>query len=79
MPTVLKIDGFRFFFFSDEHNPVHIHVEKGDGYMRVNLETLKITNKKDFTKNDEKKIMTIIKEYQEKLIGAWNEYFNQQA
>jgi hypothetical protein len=35
--------------------------------------------KKDFTKNDEKKIMTIIKEYQEKLIGAWNEYFNQQA
>lgn len=79
MPTVLKIDGFRFFFFSDEHNPVHIHVEKGDGYMRVNLETLKITNKKDFTKNDEKKIMIIIKEHQEKLIGAWNEYFNQQA
>jgi hypothetical protein len=79
LPTVLKIDGFRFFFFSDEHNPVHIHVEKGDGYMRVNLETLKITNKKDFTKNDEKKIMIIIKEHQEKLIGAWNEYFNQQA
>ncbi|DAB33156.1 MAG TPA: hypothetical protein CFH82_11905 [Sulfurospirillum sp. UBA12182] len=77
MPTVLKIDGFRFFFFSDEHNPVHIHVEKGDGYMRVELETLKVTNKQKFTKNDEKKIMSIIKEHHEKLIGAWNEYFNQ--
>jgi hypothetical protein len=74
---VLKIDGFRFFFFSDEHNPVHIHVEKGDGYMRVELETLKVTNKQKFTKNDEKKIMSIIKEHHEKLIGAGNEYFNQ--
>jgi hypothetical protein len=33
------VDGFRFFFFSDEHLPIHIHVEKGDGYMRVELET----------------------------------------
>ena len=74
---MLKIDGFRFFFFSDEHNPVHIHVEKADGYMRVELETLKVTNKQKFTKNDEKKIMSIIKEHKEKLIGAWNEYFNQ--
>ncbi|WP_458701245.1 DUF4160 domain-containing protein [Sulfurospirillum sp. 1307] len=77
MPTVLKVNGFRFFFFSDEHSPVHIHVEKGDGYMRVELETLKITNKKNFTKNDEKKIITIVKNHQKELIGAWYEYFNQ--
>jgi hypothetical protein len=32
MPTVLRIDGYRFFFFSNEGNePVHIHVESGDG------------------------------------------------
>jgi len=37
LPTVLRANGFRFFFFSDEHTPVHIHVEKGDGYMRVEL------------------------------------------
>jgi hypothetical protein len=77
LPTVLKVNGFRFFFFSDEHTPVHIHVEKGDGYMRVELETLKVTNKQKFTKNDEKKILTIVKDHQEELIGAWNAYFNQ--
>lgn len=74
---MLKIDGFRFFFFSDEHTPVHIHVEKGDGYMRVELETLKVTNRQNFTKSDERKIMVIIQEHQNELIGAWNEYFNQ--
>lgn len=77
LPTVLKINGFRFFFFSDEHTPLHIHVEKGDGYMRVELESLKVTNKQKFTKNEEKKALNIIKEHQEELIGAWNEYFNQ--
>lgn len=76
MPTVLKIDGFRFFFFSDEHVPVHIHVEKGDGYMRVELQALKITQRQKFTKSDERKIMAIIKERHDELIGAWNDYFN---
>lgn len=76
MPTVFKIDGFRFFFFSDEHTPVHIHVEKGDGYMRVELETLQVTHRQNFTKRDERKIMAIIEEHQNELIGAWNEYFN---
>ena len=31
MPVVLFVNGFRFFFFSNENDePVHIHVEKGD-------------------------------------------------
>jgi hypothetical protein len=76
MPTVFKIDGFRFFFFSDEHLPLHIHIEKGDGYMRVELETFKITDVYKFSKKDTKKIISIIEENQLKLIGAWNEYFN---
>ena len=35
MPTILKIDGWRFFFFSDEHTPEHIHIEKADSYARI--------------------------------------------
>lgn len=76
MPTVLRINGFRFFFFSDEHLPLHIHVEKGDGYMRVELETFTVTNQYKISKNDEKKILHIVQQHQQKLIGAWNEYFN---
>lgn len=40
MPTILRIDGFRFFFFSDEHSPRHIHIEKGDGYARIELDPI---------------------------------------
>ena len=76
MPTVLKINGFRFFFFSDEHLPMHIHVEKADGYMRVELETMKMTHSYKFSKNDEKKIIALIEEHRQNFIGAWNDYFN---
>ncbi|MGD9655046.1 MAG: DUF4160 domain-containing protein [Sulfuricurvum sp.] len=79
MPTVLRIDGFRFFFFSDEHLPLHIYVEKGDGYMRIELETFTVTDRYKLSKNDERKIIAIVKEQQQKLIGAWHEYFNHEA
>ncbi|MFA6137016.1 MAG: DUF4160 domain-containing protein [Sulfurimonas sp.] len=79
MPTVLRVDGFRFFFFSDEHLPLHIHVEKGDGYLRVELETFKVTDRYKFSQGDERKIVAIINEHQQKLIGAWNEYFNHKS
>lgn len=31
MPTVFTKDGFRFFFYSNDHVPIHVHVRKGDG------------------------------------------------
>ncbi|MDR1222939.1 MAG: DUF4160 domain-containing protein [Tannerella sp.] len=38
MPTQLNIFGFRFYFYSDEYLPVHIHVENADGRTKINLE-----------------------------------------
>jgi len=31
MPTVFVKDGFRFFFYSNDHTPIHVHVRKGEG------------------------------------------------
>jgi hypothetical protein len=31
MPTVFSKDGFRFFFYSNDHTPIHVHVTKGGG------------------------------------------------
>ena len=31
MPVVFEQDGFRFFFYSNDHRPVHVHVRHGDG------------------------------------------------
>ncbi len=31
MPRVFEKEGYRFFFYSNEHDPAHVHVMKGDG------------------------------------------------
>ena len=75
MPTILKIDGFRFFFFSDEHTPEHIHIEKGDSYARIELAELKVTDSYNLNSKELKKLLKLVKENRDKLKGAWNEYF----
>ncbi len=42
MPTILKLQGYRFFFFSNEHTPKHIHIQKQGKYAKIDLETLKL-------------------------------------
>jgi hypothetical protein len=31
MPTIFEQDGFRFFFYSYEYRPIHVHVRHGGG------------------------------------------------
>jgi hypothetical protein len=35
VPTILRVAGYRFFFFSNERNePAHIHVEQAERYAK---------------------------------------------
>ena len=46
---MLRWDGFRFFFFSNEGNePAHIHVEKQEGYAKFWLAPVRLANSKAF-------------------------------
>jgi hypothetical protein len=38
VPTVFVKEGFRFFFYSNDHEPMHVHVRKGDGEAVFNLD-----------------------------------------
>ena len=31
MPTIFEKDGYKFFFYSNDHRPMHVHVRKADG------------------------------------------------
>lgn len=38
MPTILLAFGLRFYFYSDEHLPIHVHVENAEGRAKFSLE-----------------------------------------
>jgi Domain of unknown function (DUF4160) len=77
MPTVLFVNGFRFFFFSaDGLEPPHVHVKKGDGDGKIWLEpNIRIEYLIDFKIQEEKQIVKIVSENREILITKWHEYF----
>jgi hypothetical protein len=73
-PTLLREEGFKFFFYANEHKPRHIHIMKGDDYAKVNLESLEV--KKNFFKpNEFKKVLKIINQHKDDFIRRWDEYF----
>ncbi len=76
MPTVFRYEGYRFFFFSDDHLPRHIHIEKGDSYVRIELSNLKVTDSYHISPKEIRKLQKLVESKREILRGAWNEYFS---
>ena len=64
----------RFFFYSHEHLPIHVHVENGDGRAKINVKTLEIVENQGIKPKDLKKAVQIVKIYQEDIIEKWTEY-----
>ena len=77
MPTILFVFGLRFYFYSDEHLPMHIHVKNGDGKAKINAVTLEIMENNGIKPTDLKKAIDIVKQYQDDIIRVWKEYFDE--
>ena len=77
MPTMFRLNGFRFFFFSNEHTPKHIHIEKADSYARIEIESLKVADSYNLTTKELKKLLQIVEKNSTILKEGWNEYFKE--
>ena|SRR5260221_7131246 len=77
MPTVLVLDGFRFYFFSGEGTePAHIHIKKGEARGKVWLVPhAEIDYLYGFTVSERRRINEIVALNRSLFIEKWNEYF----
>jgi Domain of unknown function (DUF4160) len=77
MPTVLFLNGFRFFFYSNENNePPHIHIRKGDGEGKIWLEPeTQMAWMTGFTKQEESAIWQMAGDNEQLFKNKWYEYF----
>jgi hypothetical protein len=76
MPTVLKIYGLRFFFYSKEESRMHIHVEiQGEG-AKVWMDTFEVAfHSKGLSKKDLSNIVKLVRKYEKEIKQAWFEHF----
>lgn len=77
MPTVLKIQGYRFFFFSQEGNePPHIHIEHGDKVAKYWLNPTNLASSYGFRSHELAKMRMLVNEHSELFLEKWYEHFS---
>ena len=68
MPEIFRFYGFSFFFYSREHEPIHVHVEGNDG-------SFVLREKQNIKAKDQKKIESVIEENKDIIVKRWKEHF----
>ena len=78
MPEVFRFFGFSFFFYSKEHDPLHVHVEGNNGMAKYewNGTEFVLMEKHGIKSNDLKKIKKVIDDNADIIIKRWHEHFD---
>jgi hypothetical protein len=73
MPVVLRVNGYKFFFYEADvaNEPPHVHVNKSGNEAKFWLDPIKVEREGRFRKSDLREIQRIIEENHDFLLGAW--------
>ena len=76
MPTIFVAEGFRFFFYSNDHEPMHVHVRKG-GAEAVFLvgSDIELRESVGLKLQELRKAQQLAQNRRADIVRSWNEYF----
>ncbi|MBU4435754.1 MAG: DUF4160 domain-containing protein [Alphaproteobacteria bacterium] len=76
MPTVLRVDGYRFYFYSHEPNePPHVHVDRANASLKAWLKPVVLARNLGFRAHELNVILSLVREHETALSEAWHEHF----
>jgi hypothetical protein len=75
MPKVFEKDGFSFFFYSNEHRPVHVHVRYGDGEAVFDVEdSIDLRESQNMKMSELSRAHQLAVEHRELILEKWHEH-----
>ena len=75
MPTIFEKDGYKFFFYSNEHDPVHVHVRHGGGEAVFEVEThVEFRESQNMKMLELRKALKLVRENRDLILEKWYEY-----
>jgi hypothetical protein len=75
VPTVFTKDGFRFFFYSNDHRPIHVHVRKGDGEAVFDVTAaVELRESHGLKLAELRRAQTLAEEHRELILQKWHEH-----
>jgi hypothetical protein len=76
MPTILRIEGYRFFFFSNEgHERPHVHIESGEKYAKYWLKPVVLSKSFGYHPAELSYLRKLVEVNQKLFLEKWHEYF----
>ncbi len=77
MPTILRVAGFRFFFFSNERGePAHIHVDQAERYAKFWLADVALAESRGFRSGELTELRRLVFEHRIQFQEAWDGHFS---
>ncbi|HEU4880786.1 MAG TPA: DUF4160 domain-containing protein [Longimicrobium sp.] len=75
MPTVLRVADFVFSFYSDDHEPAHVHATNGDGTAIIEIDSGRLMQKLgNIRKKDIRRATVLVAEHKDHLQTAWTDF-----
>jgi hypothetical protein len=79
MPVLLRIRGYRFFFYSlEDREPPHIHVAQAGRYAKFWLDPVTLALNRGFRSHELTVIQGLVLENRDSFLEKWNAYFSGQ-
>lgn len=79
MPVVFRYKGYRFFFYSNEGEPLeplHIHVRRGDAVAKIWLKPYpEIAESYGLSAHELRELLNVAIQHEDDIERYWNEYF----
>ena len=77
MPEILRMFGMRFYFYSREHEPIHVHVKNAEGKAKFEIteDAVILVYNRGLKNKDLRAAEMVLEENRELAIAKWNEYF----
>lgn len=76
MPKIFEKDGYRFFFYSNEHTPIHVHVRYGGGEaIFIAEDIIELRESYGLKVKELARAQRLAEEHRELIVEKWHEYF----
>jgi hypothetical protein len=76
VPTILVVEGLRFYFSSREGSePPHVHVQKDGAEAKYWLQPVRLEFSDGFNPSELRRLRELTFEHQAEFIERWNEHF----
>lgn len=77
VPTILTLNGFRFYFYPNENNePAHIHVQHQKAVAKFWIGPIALASNKGMNHSELKKAGDLVRANEKLIQEKWNEFFS---